>query len=186
MFVVVVVLACLLVAVAFVVLLVGLARSNVFLLLEMETVVPGFEGGDFDVTLSFLVLLLSFLLRAVSVGLVLEGELVELGLSGLVWFLVLEKMLLLGNFVVLVWFLEETRLDLTVLVWFLEETRLDLMVLVWFLEEIRLSDLMVLVWFFEEILLVGLVLVLLDWVVVFFFKGFSCSSFSASNIVLLC
>ena len=88
--------------------------------------------------------------------------------------------------VVLVWFLEETRLDLTVLVWFLEETRLDLMVLVWFLEEIRLSDLMVLVWFFEEILLVGLVLVLLDWVVVFFFKGFSCSSFSASNIVLLC
>ena len=111
MFVVVVVLACLLVAVAFVVLLVGLARSNVFLLLEMETVVPGFEGGDFDVTLSFLVLLLSFLLRAVSVGLVLEGELVELGLSGLVWFLVLEKMLLLGNFVVLVWFLEETRLD---------------------------------------------------------------------------
>lgn len=148
----------------------------------METLVPGFEGEVLDVTLSFLILLLSFLARAVSV----EAELVELGLSGLVWFLVLEKMLLLGNFVVLVWFLEETRLDLTVLVWFLVETRLDLMVLVWFLEEIRLSDLMVLVWFFEEILLVGLVLVLLDWVVVFFFKGFSCSSFSASNIVLLC
>ena len=79
----------------------------------METLVPGFEGEVLDVTLSFLILLLSFLARAVSV----EAELVELGLSGLVWFL--EEMLW-GDFVVLVWFVEEILLvGLIGLVWFL-------------------------------------------------------------------
>jgi len=100
------------VAVAFVVLLLAFARSNGF---EVEETVLGFDVGDFEVTLSFLMIfvaveMLSFL-RAVSVvGLVLE---VELSLSGLVWFLV---EMLLDSFVVLVWFLEERILDLRVLV----------------------------------------------------------------------
>lgn len=179
----------LVVAVDFVVLLLDFARSSDFLL--------GITGFGFEVTLSFLtfgaVVLLSFLrLREVSIGLFFEGEL-EVSLSGLVWFL--EEMLLdlvemlLGDFVVLVWFLVEMRLGLMVLVLFLEELRLGLMVLLWFLEEIKLSDLMLLVWFFEEELvgLISLVWFFVDWVgvVVFFFKGLSCSSFSVSNIFLL-
>lgn len=99
-------------AVAFAVLLLALARSNDF---EVEETVLGFDVGDFEVTLSFLIFvaaveLLSFLSAVSVVGLVLE---VELSLSGLVWFLV---EVLMGNFVVLVWFLEERMLDLRVLV----------------------------------------------------------------------
>jgi len=120
------------VEVAFVVLLLAFARSNDF---EVETVL-GFDVGDFEVTLSFLIFvaveLLSFLRTVLVVGLGLDVELVELSLSGLVWFLV---EVLLGNFVVLVWFLEERMLDLRVLVWFLEEMLSDLIVLVWFFEE---------------------------------------------------
>jgi len=118
--------------VAFVVLLPAFARSNGF---EVESVLD-FDVGDFEVTLSFLIFvaveLLSFLTAVTVVGLALEVELVGLSLSGLVWFLV---EVLLGNFVVLVWFLEERILDLRVFAWFLEEMLSDLIVLVWFFED---------------------------------------------------